>query len=213
MDDIFRLIRNAASEGLQWDFYEDHDDVRNTCKKTIPGRVVQHFRSTCDDGRLSHRTIGLLTTYVSRRSLPCWFLYCDDERPPHASNGLLHWWLYSNCDIDRFDELWTVEVNPRDKDGAIIMDCRSQDTRAANSAVANAAQFARTNDDLHAITSLSHAFCAFNVSPIGSLDNFEQWFVDFAVPCSLQGRPMSFDEEFALTDYDIPQALRKSETN
>lgn len=204
VNEIASIIEKAEAEGLFWDFYEDAENVSESSQNTIPGRLVEYLYELGPDIESANRTIGFLTTYAARRSLSCWFVYCIDRRPLAAANGLMDFWLSTNPDSRAIDPEWFQEIQPTTADGARILDCRWGDTFSASSAVTHAARFAAAHSPLDAITALSHAFIAFDVSPLAP-DKFELWLSDIAYPCARARKRMSLEEQFALAAFDIPK--------
>ncbi len=205
---LAEVIHQADLEHLNWDFYEDADDAQEYAReKTVPGRIVDFILNEYKNQNDAVRVTGLLTTFASRRSLVCWFHYCKNELPLSVANSLEKYWVNSWPDRSIIDELWLEIVEPAEN-GNPIIDCRRQDTISASSAVAHAARFAKKQNLHDAITSLSHAFNAIDVSPVGSYVPYLDWFVKIAYPCAVEGRIMSSKNMYAFADFYFPEEMR-----
>jgi len=205
MQDLRLVIEEAVGADLPWDFYEDGDEVAERAWQTVPGRIVAHLLASPPGWETAERIIGLLTAFAARRSLACWFAYCEEELPLSIAERLVEKWLPPQEGRGAVEEAWLVETPPREN-GIAITDCRRSDTGAASSAVAHAARFAKARVALDAITSLSHAFIAFDATGRGR--RFVEWLVGYAAPAAREGRALSAEEQFALADFAIPPVMR-----
>lgn len=208
--EISAIIKQAEEEGLYWDYWKKHEDPVEFSKRTIPGRIVYHLYDSITDPVTVARTVGLMVSFVARRSLTCWYVYCDDESQLHRINHVVGHWLDMDEKFKQIDPDWFTPLEPME-DGVSIVDCRWQDTLGASSAVANAALFAVSRDPLDAIVSLSDAESAFDVSPatVGKEFDIGKWLVEYVVPCAYAGRDMTYEEDFAFNDFTVPYLMHR----
>lgn len=192
MLDFSTIISDAEASGLPWDFYEDAEDVSIQCVQTVPGQLIAALRN--EAGPDFEQSIGLLAAYAARRSLICWFVYCESHRPLVVSDRTLQYWFSSEPDELPGD--FHLPENPFCQ-GEPIRDCRLTDTASASSAVAHAARYTRTRSLLDAITALSHAYIAHSTSPLTRAADFVTWICHTAGPCSIRRERMTFEQEFA----------------
>ncbi|KAA0140884.1 hypothetical protein FYZ48_06325 [Gimesia chilikensis] len=205
---ITEIIKQAELEKLNWDFYEDAEDVEEYArKKTIPGRIVSFIFDEAKEISDAEKIIGLLTTFASRRCLVCWFLYCKNEFPLFVANSLEKYWLEFGPNRQIIDDSW-LEITEPTENGSPIYDCRRQDTHSASSAVAHAARYAKKRSPHDAVISLSHAFIAFDISPIGSYVNYIDWLVNVAVPSAFDLEYMPPEKMFVMADFEIPSIMK-----
>ncbi|WP_278468830.1 hypothetical protein [Gimesia maris] len=207
MKNIADVIKHAESDQLFWDFYEEAENAQEDAKNTVPGRIIDFLLNDRNDRNEAARTIGLLTTFAARRSLVCWFFYCENESPLFVANSLERYWVDCWPEITHIDESWLAKTKPSEN-GNLIIDCRWQDTYSASSAVAHAARFAKNQVPHDAIISLSHACIAFQISPTGSSVKFIDWLVNIAVPCAFEGNYMPSEKMFAMADFDFPLIMK-----
>lgn len=209
-DEIKVLIKQAEEEELYWDFWKDHEEPIEFSKRTISGRIVYHLLNSISDRKTAERTVGLLVSFVARRALTCWFVYCDDEEPLRRINHVIGHWLKLDEKFQLINPDWFTPMEPME-DFQSIRDCRRQDTFGASSAVANAALYASSRDPLDAIVSLSDAECAFCVSPATTRGDFEigKWLAEYVVPCACAGRDMTYEEDFAFNDFTVPYPMHR----
>jgi hypothetical protein len=196
MIEIKGAIETLESNDLRWDFYEDGAVLEEVCEETVPGQLLRRvhaYGGSC--------AVGLSIAFAAKRGLACWFLYCSDVRPLETVNQTIERWVRPRIAV--LPCLSTEIVQPTEN-GIRIVDCRQCDTSSASSAVAHAARFANDMKLLDAITSLSHAYEAFNCSPIGSARHFKSWLEDYAIPIAIEGRPMTTVEANAYADYSLP---------
>lgn len=206
---IIDVVKRAELDQLNWDFYEDAEDAQEYAKtSTVPGRIVEFLISEINDKNEVDRTMGLLTTFAAKRSLACWFLYCEGEFPLIVANSLEKYWVEYSPDIRHIDEAW-LDITEPTENGYPIIDCRWQDTHAASSAVAHAARFAKSQLPHDAIISLSHAFIAFDISPVGSYVKFVDWLINIAAPCAFERKYMPSEKMYAMADFDFPLVMKK----
>lgn len=210
MHRLSRIVEQGIAEKTRWDFYEDAETAAEDALETVPGRLITGFYESTHDLAAVEHMLGLLTTYAARRSLVCWFAYCDDTKPLWIANRLVDFWTGDDRHPQFIEEAWTEEIAPAEK-GIPIVDCRWCDTFSASSAVTNAAKFARTRSRLDAITSLSDSNEAFNQSPIGSVRPFREWLMQIAIPAAAERRALSAQEQFALADFRVPEIFAQVE--
>lgn len=204
---LFEKIVTAENEGKVWDFNHEHPDAIARCKSTLGWIVINHILSQSMNQLESERTVGLLTSFLSRRCLVCWFFYCDDPRPLSIANQLRLYWLNPLPNPHEVRDSWLVEILPTER-GVPIVDCRWADTRSSSSSVANCARFARSRSWIDPIACFSDAGVAFSESPVSTgISEHSRWITEYAVPCAMEGRQMLFEEEFALIESPIPEIM------
>ena len=193
----------VAEPNKPWDADDGMDE--KYVHSTPAGRLVNAYLANSSEG---HLQLCWLTMFAARRALPCWQLYCDSTRPIETVQKIKHW-LESGCETD-----WDEYVTPERPafHGVPIIDCRASDTSFAASAAAHAARFASARQPIHAIYSLADSDGAFDVSPVGSCDNYREWFLTIAVPGSLLMRDLSAAQKSAFQDYDIVEIVKNRES-
>ena len=131
--------------------------IPNTAR---PGLLVEAMRRD----NWSDQQVGLLATYVAARSLPCWYLYCDDSMPYESCQyALEYWgWRYQNADAQTVPSEFLEAAVPKD-DSGIIDDCRYTDTISASKACSSSSRFIASRDDYDAVCAVFHSYCAYDV--------------------------------------------------
>jgi hypothetical protein len=193
------VIEEALDDGLNWGFYEPTATESSVMSGSISGKVFEFLRDS-----LSERSVGLLTVFASRRSLACWFLYCDDLQPLETNLGLSKWWIENKK--NPIPRLWLESVEPKER-GTKIVDCRFTDTMFASSAVCHAAKYAASRRPLDAIISIAHSHASFDTSPFGQIVEFEDWLVNVALPVAVEPRDMTYDELVKNASFAIPKLM------
>ena len=170
-------------ENVSWEFFEEDDPwlARENSKHCAPGLLVEAMRRD----NWSDQQVGLLATYVAARSLPCWYLYCDDSMPYESCQyALEYWgWRYQNADAQTVPSEFLEAAVPKD-DSGIIDDCRYTDTISASKACSSSSRFIASRDDYDAVCAVFHSYCAYDVTPLGdfeSIAEFTGWVLSSAL--------------------------------
>jgi len=166
------------------------------------GDIVGAF-GHCELGNQTYNRILWLCTFVARRALPCWEIYCDG-RQPHESVEALSEYLLKGVWNEKWRKL-TIAARPSLR-GISIVDCRACDTGAASDSAASAIKFLLSAKLDDARVCLGEADGAFDQSPLGAGDHFREWLADFAVPIAYLQREMTLEEQTAYRLYD-PKTL------
>lgn len=198
---VAQLVEDSKDGSMSWEFDENASMARQYASECVQGRIIACIEENFGDRALSDRVIGLLTAFSARRSLVAWCIYCDSVQPITVVDNVISFWLHHT-------PLQSTAVEEPSENGVPIIDCRWGDTHSAASAVKNAAEFVVVRDWYVATLSLVCAFLGFALSPAGSVDTYVKWLVEFALPCAIELRQMTVEEQFALADYDIPEVLR-----
>lgn len=141
-----------------------------------------------------------LVYHVAARSLPCWEIHCDIERPRYTIN-LMKECLDENKNTAYLSDV-TEPTNP------CVDDCRYSETIGASEAVALAAAFMLDCEPLTASSSIQGAYNAFD--HIFTNDGFKQWFFEVAIPIAYEKRIMTEKELSALAVNDFTKSIYHS---
>ncbi len=210
MLDLRAIIHDASADELAWDFWEDDPDVLRKCRDTVPGRIITAIEKMPHrEGRDPIDVMGLLVAYTARRSLACWFVYCQSKTPLEAVALVVTFWLTSAQARESIDESMFIPCEPM-SNGQRIVDCRRTDTIGASSAVAYAAKFTQTRSPIDAIHALSYSHMAYDTSPIGSIRIFERWLAECAWPSAFGLTAMSRVEQTAFADFVFPVEMQEA---
>lgn len=200
MDDLVRLSTVCEelltqSRKYAWDAGEGMNEeyVRNSPL----GRLIGAFGDCTQP--LPKQRLSWLVFFTARRALPCWDAYCDTTEP-HIALAVMEKFLLHGVTPPSWIP-YTTETFPSYK-GVDINDCRWCDTSCASGAVAEAAKFIETGNDLYAMYAVSGADMAFDQSPLGRFDNFRQWLLKVAVPVAYEAREMTFEEQNLYREFD-----------
>lgn len=204
--DVYRDVRRAAIKGASWE--ADTHLSQSELRRSLPGVVVEAIVSRVSPPHIAFRTVALTCAFAARRSLACWFVYCDDTSPSDTVRRLIT--AIIEEDRSLIGKADTEPTFPK-KGGMPIEDCRQSDTLSASTAVAYAVAYFLTRDDNFAAYSLSYSVGAFEDSPIGS-DSYEElfsrWLLEVAIPAAAEGRDMTTDEQEMFIDFS-PFLLRR----
>jgi hypothetical protein len=187
MNEIKKLIRSALANGCPWDFYEGAANVEKICLNTVPGLIV------CELQRLQvpEKSLGIFCALAAKRSLACWFRYCNDKTPLSVVDKVIEFWFCCPDPLEfGLSEIMTVPVLPSEN-GQTIRDCRRTDTLSASSAVANCASYALYRTSLSIVTAISHSHIAFETAPDIGVSVFEEWLIEVALKSAVEGRRLS----------------------
>jgi hypothetical protein len=200
-----KLIHVQNTLRTQLDVPWDVDSETTFDDSNPLGMLVMSFANPQHDA-IAFRTLSWLTFYAARRVLPCWEQCSDDPWPISAVKILSQW----NNKGDNKSDL-TPLINPPLPTfrGRVIVDCRACDTTCAVKGISAAASFSLQRDPKFAMISLGFVDLAFDQSSLGLQDHFRKWFIDVAIPGSLNLRDLSLEEQNAYRTYD-PNLVRFS---
>lgn len=199
---LSKIIDDAIRLGYAWDFFEEADDVESANLQTVPGEIVTQMQRK----GISDQAVGLLSAYAAKRSLACWFNYCQDTAPLSIINTVIDYWFCNPENIFTINEKLFVPVIPMEN-GEEIRDCRRTDTLSASSAVANCVSYACHRSQIFAITAISHSHIAFESCPDASSRRFEEWLTSVAFPQALALRRLTSAQQWAMADFKVPDQL------
>lgn len=201
LESLKEKINQCTMDGGDW-IAGDHISEAETAT-LIPYAIVT-FMSHQDKGK---ELIGLTSTFVARRSLACWFNYCDDRSPLLLADRIISAIVKHTPGAVKEDD--TTPCFPTEQ-GMPITDCRQADTMLSSEAVAYAAAYHLTGKAELAVYSLSDAIEAFNESPLGT-EEFEEemldWIMTYAIPGALEFRDLTIEEQEAMCSFN-PTLLR-----
>ncbi|WP_339747668.1 hypothetical protein [uncultured Rubinisphaera sp.] len=203
---VTEAIESCIASGGEW-CAGDHLP-QSEVRSSIPWAIVDSIYQSANDPTDAVSIVALTCTFVARRSLACWFNYCDDSYPLQLADRLVSAIIKNDMNAITLDD--TVPCYPTEK-GIPIVDCRQADTMAASESVAYAAAYFIKQKIELAVFSLSDATAAFNESPIASYDfeeRMQEWLLTVAIPAAVEQRELNFEEQSALADFS-PFLLRR----
>jgi hypothetical protein len=209
-DNLAFVVSRAKKDCISWDYHPSMANADWAIENCGAALFISEFSKLCTGSVSATVSLGLLIAFAARRSLVCWFVYCEATHPLMVVDQVIEYWLdlaAGSSAPRQIDESWLVPATPK-RNGREIVDCRWQDTHSASAAVASAARFAKWGERSDATACLSAAHCAWDISPAGGPDGFEQWLVNVAAPCAIDRRRMTVTEQFAYADFVIPEVMR-----
>jgi len=186
--------RLRSHDDQPWD--ADDSMPENYVLTTPIGELVTAFAT--HGGPTYQIKLAWLTMFAARRAIPCWKLYSDSNEPVDALAAIQDW-LATRKERDWTP--FTVPPQPTER-GVPIVDCRACDTGCVADATSQAASFIENRSHQSAICSLAAADMAFDQSPVGSVNNYRQWFIDVAIPGAHKECDLTVAEQAAFQDYD-----------
>jgi hypothetical protein len=203
---IAQAVDQCIAAGGRW-VVGDHLPEREI-RGSRPWVLFDGLGSVIDDPETAHVATALTCAFSARRSLACWFLYCDDTRPLQLADRLISAIPGDNTVVITRDDTRPCEPT---ENGVPITDCRQVDTLSASTSVARAAAYFLTRNREHAVFCLAVVFCAFSESPIAPHDYEErmlEWLLTVAIPAAAERRELTLEEQAALADFS-PFLLRR----
>jgi hypothetical protein len=174
------------------------------------GQLVVALGDT-PDTVLQTRRWGRLCLSVARRLQACWEYQCDTDPFSPRLEAVSKQLFLGIAPDERLGLEHCPEPSYRGKE--LPDDCCVTCPNLAALALTWCVSFAREPCANYVIDCVREADRAFSESPIGRLDQFRKWVLDFAVPAAWEDRDLTTLEAGALRGYNIALVRQWREDN